>query len=185
MLPALKATRSQVHTRLRNLGAGATLRFGKVWTAAMIGQVAFAVICLTPARGISEEALRDRQIRGRFPAEEYVSVRLDLDRQRLAGAADESDDAYATRYALTYAELERRLLQEPGVRAVTFGDRLPGMEVDVRAAQVEASPKASAGADPATCGPRRSARATSRRSGCGSSPVATSTTAIGWRRRGR
>jgi predicted permease len=139
VLPALKATRSQVHARLRSLGAGATLQFGKVWTAAMIAQVAFAVICLTPAKGISEEALRDRQIRGRFPAEEYVSVRLDLDRQRLAGAAEEPDDAYAARYALTYAELERRLLQEPGVRAVTFGDRLPGMDVDVRTAQVEAS----------------------------------------------
>ncbi len=137
VLPALKATRSQVHARLRNLGAGATLRFGTVWTAAMIGQVAFAVICLTPAKGISEEALRDRQIRGRFPAEEYVSVRLDLDRQRRAGTAEEPDDAYAARYALTYADLERRLLQEPGVRAVTFGDRLPGMDVDVRAAQVD------------------------------------------------
>jgi predicted permease len=143
VLPALKATRSQVHTRLRNLGAGATLRFGKVWTAAMVGQVAFAVIGLTPAKGISEEALRDRQIRGRFPAEEYVSVQLDLDRQRVATAAEEPDEAYATRYALTYAELERRLLQEPGVRAVTFGDRLPGMDVDVRPAQVEASPQAA------------------------------------------
>ena len=137
VLPALKATRAQVHASLRDLGAGATLRFGKVWTAAMILQVAFAVICLTPARGISEEALRDRQIRGRFPAEEYVSVRLDLDRQRVAGAAEESDDAYATRFALTYAELERQLRQEPGVRSVTFGDRLPGMDVDVRAAQVD------------------------------------------------
>jgi putative ABC transport system permease protein len=143
VLPALKATRSQLHTRLRNLGAGATLQFGKVWTAAMIAQVAFAVICLTPARGISEEALRDRHIRGRFPAEEYVSVRLDLDRQRLAGAADETDDAYATRYALTLAELERRLRQEPGVREVTFGDRLPGMEVDVRTAQLEVTPAAA------------------------------------------
>jgi putative ABC transport system permease protein len=141
VLPALKATRGEVHTRLRSLGAGATLQFGKVWTAAMIAQVAFAVVCLTPARGISEEALRDRLIRGRFPAEEYVSVRLDLDRQRVAGAADEPDDAYAARYALTYGELERRLRQEPGVRTVTFGDRLPGMEVEVRRAQVESSPR--------------------------------------------
>ncbi len=61
----------------------------------------------------------------------------------LAGATDEPDATYATRYALTYAELERRLRQEPGVRAVTFGDRLPGMEVDVRAAQVETSPQAA------------------------------------------
>ena len=142
VLPALKATRSQVHTRLRNLGAGATLRFGKVWTAAMIGQVAFAVICLTPAKGISEEALRDRLIRGRFPAEDYVSVRLDLDRQRVGGTAEEPDEAYSRRFALTYVELERRLLQEPGVRAVTFGDRLPGTEVDVRAAEVETSAQA-------------------------------------------
>jgi putative ABC transport system permease protein len=143
VLPALKATRAQIHTRLRNLGAGATLQFGKVWTAAMIAQVAFAVICLTPARGISEEALRDRQIRGRFPAEEYVTVRLDLDRQRLGSTGEETADAYATRYALTYAELERRLREEPGVRAVTFGDRLPGMDVDVRTAQLEVTPAAA------------------------------------------
>ena len=140
VLPALKATRAQVHARLRDLGGGATLRFGKVWTAAMVAQVAFAVICLTPARGISTEALRDRQIRGRFPAEEYLSVRLDFDRQRVPGMAEEPDDAYARRLAQTYQELERRLLQEPGVRAVTFGDRLPGMEVDVRSAQLETSP---------------------------------------------
>jgi len=143
ILPALRATRSQVHARLRNLGGGATLQFGTVWTAAMVVQVAIAVVCLTPAKGISEEALRDRRIRGHFPAEHYLSVRLDLDRQRLAGAAEESDEAYATRYALLYAELERRLRQEPGVRDVTFGDRLPGMEVDVRAGEVEAAKRAA------------------------------------------
>jgi putative ABC transport system permease protein len=39
-----------------------------------------------------------------------------------------------------YQELERRLAQEPGVTAVTFGDRLPGMGVAVRRAEVEATP---------------------------------------------
>ena len=35
---------------------GSTLRFGGVWTTAMIVQVALTVICLPPAMGISQEA---------------------------------------------------------------------------------------------------------------------------------
>ena len=143
ILPALKATRTQVHAQIRTLGAGATLRFGKVWTAAMIAQVAFTVICLTPAKGISEETVRDLRIRGAFPAVEYLSVRLDLDRRRGAGGAEETDQVYGVRFAQVYGELERRLRQEPGVRAVTFGDRLPGMDVDTRPAEVEGVAKAS------------------------------------------
>lgn len=144
VLPALKVTRAQVQGQLRNLGAGgATLRFGRFWTAAMIGQVALTVICLPPARGISEEALRDREIRARFPTNEYLSVRLDLDRQPAPGAVEEPDQDYAVRFAHTFDELERQLMQEPGVRAVTFGDRLPGMDVAVRTAEVETTPPAA------------------------------------------
>ncbi len=40
----------------------------------MIVQVALTVICIPPAIGISEEALRDRRIRGQFPAEQYLAV---------------------------------------------------------------------------------------------------------------
>jgi putative ABC transport system permease protein len=142
VLPALKATRTHVHAQVRNLGSGATLRFGWAWTAAMVGQVALTVICLTPARGISEEALRDRRIRAAFPAESYVSARLDLDRHRLP-TGDEPDAQYASRFTRTYDELERRLRQEPGVRAVTYADRLPGTGVDVRAGELENAPGAS------------------------------------------
>ena len=68
VLPALKVTSSHVHTQLKNLGAGgSTLQFGKFWTTAMIAQVALTVILLPPAYGISEEALRDRQIRIAVP----------------------------------------------------------------------------------------------------------------------
>jgi putative ABC transport system permease protein len=122
VLPALKVTSSHVHTQLRNLGAGgSTLKFGRFWTTAMIVQVALTVILLPPAYGISEEALRDRTIREQFPAEQYVAIRLELDREQ------------------SYAELERRLEQEPAVRGVTFADRLPGMGVALQAAEVELS----------------------------------------------
>ena len=95
----------------------------------MIAQVAITVIFLPPAFGISSEALRDRQIRGRFPAERYLAIRLELDR--------------TSQVEQTYAELERHIVQEAGVIAVTFGDRLPGMSPAVRTAEVERSPNDS------------------------------------------
>jgi putative ABC transport system permease protein len=142
VLPALKVTGSRVQGQLRNMGAGgSTLRFGKVWTTAMIAQVALTVICIPPATGIAHEAWRDRVIRERFPAEEYLALRVDLDRETASTpAGEESPSAFAGRREQLYQELERRVAQEPGVVAVTFADRLPGMGPAVRRAEVESSP---------------------------------------------
>jgi putative ABC transport system permease protein len=140
-LPAIKATASGT-PQLR--AGGATLRFGKVWTTAMIAQVALTVICIIPAKGISEEAVRDRVIRSRFPAAQYLAVEIKVDR---AAAVDEGKTATsADRVDQIYGELQRRIAQEPGVRAIAFGDRLPGMDTSVRRAQVEVS----TGAEPIT-----------------------------------
>jgi predicted permease len=146
VLPALKATGSRIQGQLKNLGAGgSTLRFGKVWTAAMIAQVALTVICIPPAIGITQESLRDRVIRARFPAEQYLAASLELDREPApARDAGESASAYAARLEPLYRELERRVAEEPGVVAVTFGDRLPGMSPAVENAEVETP----AGAEP-------------------------------------
>ncbi|HJR58466.1 MAG TPA: ABC transporter permease [Vicinamibacterales bacterium] len=139
LLPALKVTGPRVQGQLRNLGAGgSTLQFGKLWTTAMIAQVALTVVCIPPAMGIAHEAWRDRVIRDRFPAEQYLAARVTLDRE----AAEETSAAFAARLERTYRELERRVAQEPGVVAVTFADRLPGMGPAVREAEVEVSPGA-------------------------------------------
>jgi putative ABC transport system permease protein len=142
LLPAVKATGPHVQAQLRNLGAGgSTLQFGWVWTTAMIAQVALTVICLPPAMGIAQEAMRDRVIRERFPAEEYLAVRVGLDREKATTpAGEESESEFAARLDVIYRELERRVAQEPGVLAVTFADRLPGMGVSVRRAEVEVTP---------------------------------------------
>ena len=125
VLPGLKATSAHVHTQLRTLGVGgSTLRFGGFWTAAMIAQVAITVIFLPPAYGISEEALRDRRIRDEYPTERYLAVRVELNREGLP-------------VEQVYAELERRIAQEPNVVAITYGDRLPGMGVPVQTAELE------------------------------------------------
>ncbi len=142
VLPALKATGSHAQAQLRNLGSGGTtLRFGGIWTTAMIAQVALTVICLPPAIGITTEAMRDRIIRARFPAGEYLAIRIELDREAATTpASEESPSAFARRIEQTYGELERRIAQEPGVLATTFADRLPGMPPSVRRAEFEASP---------------------------------------------
>jgi predicted permease len=138
VLPALKATAPHVHAQLRTLGVGgSTMRFGRFWTAAMILQVTLTVICLPPAFGIAQETLRDRRIRGQFPTEAYLAVRLEIDP---AGAAGDSANAAANTQQSAYAELERRLAREANVRGVTFADRLPGMMPSVRTAEVDTSP---------------------------------------------
>lgn len=144
VLPALKATGWHAQAQLRNLGTGgSTLRFGWVWTTVMIAQVALTVICIPPAMGISGETMRDRRIREQFPAEHYLAAEIELDQETSATTGDETRAAHAARLQRIYRELERRVAQEPGVLAVTFADRLPGMGPAVRAAEVETSPGAA------------------------------------------
>ena len=139
VLPAIKATGS-LGPRLQTSGAGgATLRFGKVWTTAMIAQVALTVICIVPATGITVEAIRDYAIRSRFPAAQYLAVEISVDRD----APTREDAASTDRVEQIYGELARRITQEPGVLAITFGDRLPGMIAPTRRAEVEDAPGAN------------------------------------------
>jgi hypothetical protein len=141
LLPALRATRARVQTHLTNLGSGgATLRFGRVWTGAMVTQVALTAIAIPAAMETGSEAFRNGRIRAAFPSGEYFAARVDVDRP-----LDEEASAFEERRARAYADLERRLAQEPGVVAVTFADRAPGSGPTTRAGEVEASP----GAEPA------------------------------------
>jgi putative ABC transport system permease protein len=138
-LPAIKATGTVA--RLEAVGrGGATLRFGTVWTAAMIAQVALTVIGLVPATEIAGEAIRDHIVRSRFPAARYLAVEIALDRDVRRSEGDRP--VPAERVERSFAELARRIAQEPGVLAITSGDRLPGMKAVVRRALVEVSPGA-------------------------------------------
>jgi predicted permease len=138
ILPALKITGARTQSQLKNLGAGgSTLRFGWMWTSVMIFQVALTVIFIPPALGIAEESWRDRRIRERFPAEHYLGVRMGLDQLPSTPNGGESAASVAARTDRVYHEFERRVVQEPGVTAVTYADRLPGMGVAVRRAEVD------------------------------------------------
>lgn len=127
-LPALKATGSRQQTRLRHPagGGGSALRFGGLWSGMIVVQVALAVLVVPPAIvAISALAEADHVDPG-FAAEEYLSARLEMDRERPpADSAARAD--FFSEFQAARQELRRRLLAEPGISRVTFATRLPGM----------------------------------------------------------
>jgi predicted permease len=124
LLPALRATRTDLQPQLANLNVGrATLRFGRVWTGAMIAQVALTAIGIPVALTAAAAVARTIDIRAEFPSADFVMARVDL-----PPSADEAIDsaAFQSRRAQTYAELERRLMQVPETMAATFATYVPG-----------------------------------------------------------
>ena len=134
LLPALRVTRTRLQPHLMNLGAGgSTLRFGRVWTTAMIAQVALTAIAIPSGIEGASQAIRRVRIHAQFPSHEYFTARLEFDRP-----AGEDMTSLKERRARTYARLEQRIAEEPDVVAVTFADRVPGASFQIgRTASVE------------------------------------------------
>jgi putative ABC transport system permease protein len=136
LLPALRVTRTRLQPHLTNLGAGgSTLRFGRVWTTAMIGQVALTAIAIPIGIEGASQAIRTVRIHGQFPTHEYFTARLELDRP-----AGEDTSSFKERRARTYASLEQQIAKEPDMVAIAFADRVPGASFPIeRTAAVEIS----------------------------------------------
>lgn len=145
VLPALRATRTDLQARLANFGAGhATLRFGRVWTGAMIAQVALTAMGLPAALVAANAVARGVSIRHEFPSTDFVTAGIDLHR-----STEDAIDAPAFQRRLTrvYAELERRLMDTPETVAVTFATYVPGASPEGLAQPVEV--ESTAGGAPA------------------------------------
>ena len=128
VVPALKVTRA-MGNRLQRASAGSGgMKFGGVWTAVIISQIAVTLAFPAIAFSARRDTQRVQALSVSFPAQEYLSLRLEMDREPLPGASqDTSRAAFIARYRATYEELERRLANEPGVAGVTHADRLPLM----------------------------------------------------------
>lgn len=122
VLPALRVTRINVHDAMRNEGASRSgLRFGGLWTAVIVVQVAISVAFLPlAANGVfASNRFKDRA--DGVGAEHFIAARVDMDRE---GYSFDST-AYNARARARIEELEQRLRAEPGVEQVAFADRLP------------------------------------------------------------
>jgi hypothetical protein len=142
VLPALRATRTDLQSRLANLGAGrATLRFGRVWTGAMIAQVALAATGLPAALTAASAVARSVSIRNEFPSANFVTAGIDLHR-----STEEAIDgpAFQRRRTQLWAELEERLMQLPETVDVTFATYVPGASPEGLAQPLDVEPTAGA-----------------------------------------
>ncbi len=129
--PALKATGSQVHTRLQTLspGSGSRMQMGPLWTALIVAQVAVTVAILPMATYFAWSSLR-LQSGGGYATAEFLSASLSLDRTA-ARTTEAGDKAFAARYGDALTEIERRLKDDSRVRDVTFSLTSPGRELAV------------------------------------------------------
>ena len=113
VFPALKVTGRNLQDRLRGFSAGGGgYRFGGVWTAVIVAQVAVTVTFPAWAfffhRWVVQGQARDVGV----AAEEYLSARFVTD---------------ASNASPTIEALRNELSAEPDVVALTFADALPGM----------------------------------------------------------
>jgi predicted permease len=126
VLPALNSTGRGRQARLRQSTAGGGgFRFGGIWTAVTVVQVAVTVVFPATAFFFHRWVVAGQTRNVGFRAEQFLSARLGMDLANLPGRT-EDQAAFAKRFRSTYDELGRRLASGPGVTAVTFTDTLPG-----------------------------------------------------------
>ena len=141
VVPALRATSDRMLAGLRQLGGGTGIRLGATSTGLVAAQVAFAVAILPPVIFQGSEVIPDAATTPGFPAHEFLSARLAMDRETPPTAKVESyEREFTSRYAVRQTELVNRLKATPGVAAVSVawtepgGERTAWIEIDGLAA---------------------------------------------------
>jgi predicted permease len=121
VLPALKATGQDVHTRLQTLspGSGSRMQMGGLWTLLIVAQVGLTVTILPVAMLIMWDGLGLRTNDAGFASREFVTVTLAMDRAPEPPTPD-ADAAFAARYGAAHRAFEARLREEPRVLDVTY-----------------------------------------------------------------
>ncbi|HKS06796.1 MAG TPA: ABC transporter permease [Gemmatimonadaceae bacterium] len=134
VIPALKATQRQITATLKQLGAGAGLRLGKVWNTLIVAQVAATVAVMPVAVYALASWILMRNPTPSIPMNELLTASLYLG-QRGAGTDDFDEYSAAqfrARFGVLQAEVSRALLQDPSVVSVTFSGSPPGREPQER-----------------------------------------------------
>ena len=139
LLPALKATGGSVLRGLQGItGTGGTMKFGGIWSFIVGAQVACTLLFVPAAVGIYTTSLQGKAMTAAFPSEHYLTFRLSVDNEALAGERGVPDDGQiAARRARAYDALAGRLREEPGVTHVTLADRSLEASPDLVALEME------------------------------------------------
>ena len=91
VLPALRATGSQLRMAMGSPGGGAKAQLGRTWTFLIVAQVAIAVAVLPAAMLNGGEMMRHAVQEPGFPAEEYLAAQFQLDQDSEGSPAADSE----------------------------------------------------------------------------------------------
>jgi putative ABC transport system permease protein len=129
VVPALQVTGRRVQSSLQRLAGGhASLSMGKMWTSLIVVEVAITVAILPSSVFMASESLKAMMTGPGFPAEEYLSAELSVNREQDEAGPREADAAYTERATQLRYEVIRRLEAEPNVAGVSFSAEVPGSE---------------------------------------------------------
>ena len=117
-IPAWKATGPRIQNRLQALtaGGGGGMHLGRVWTALILMQVAFAVALLPMVVVRTSELALGATGGYGFAANEFVVAQLSM------------EQATGATFARRFREMQDRIASTGGVRATTFSSFAPGFE---------------------------------------------------------
>jgi putative ABC transport system permease protein len=119
IIPARKITRG-LGTQLKTgTAGGGGVRFGGVWTAVIVVQVALTVALPAVVLLLQSEFKRVESYDMGFAEDQYLGVNVAVD------DTSEATDATRARFTALLETFRRRLEAEPGVVGVTFVDVLP------------------------------------------------------------
>ena len=139
LLPALKATGASVQCGLQGItSTGGTMKFGGIWSFIVGAQVACTLLFVPAALGMYTSSRQEQSTWAAFPTARYLTFRLTMDNEALAGERGVPDDGQIGAWrARAYEELAGRLREEPGVTHVTIADRQLGAQPDWVALEME------------------------------------------------
>ena len=125
VLPGLKITRNLSDRLKRATAGGGGAQFGGLWTVIIVVQIAVTMGFPVVTFFVRRDAVRMETQPLPFPVDQYLSVRLEMERQLPEAAADTSNAAFEARYIAAAQKLEQRLEADPSVTGVAFAEQLP------------------------------------------------------------
>jgi putative ABC transport system permease protein len=129
VLPALRATGSQLRSALGRLSGGTRPQLGKTWTVLIVTQVAITVATLPPATYIAGLTMQQAGQRIDLPEGDFLVATPRLDREDDPVTQEERETPqYLRNMSVKVAEYIGRLEAEPAVAGVTFAEAVPGQE---------------------------------------------------------
>jgi predicted permease len=125
VLPGLKITRNLGDRLKRATAGGGGPQFGGMWTAVIVLQLAVTMGFPVVTFFVNKDAKKIETRPLPFPVDEYLSVRLEMERLSTEPGADTSVAAFQARYLAAAEKLEARLEANPAVAGVVLAQYLP------------------------------------------------------------